>query len=181
MTSRAQLTAELNQIEQDMKSLEIAYEQYFMGVEKREPYQLRQKVTKQVRHLVNCYIPQVDLRFRVQGITSRFNSYAGHWDRTLRLIDEGKYERHTSRIKRAETRPQSKREAPVQDPMGILYDKLAKAHRDCGMKVPSKEQVTQFIAKQQKIIREKFGERNVDFVVVTENNKPKIKVRAKNK
>jgi len=179
MTSRAQLTAELNQIEQEMKNLEIAYEQYFMGVEKREPFHQRQQLTKQVRQLVNRYIPQVDLRFRVKGITSRFNSYAGHWDRVLRLIDEGKYERHTARIARAQASPKPKRAAKTSDPTESLYDNLAKAHRECGMKVPSKEQVNKFIANQQDIIREKFGERNVDFVVVTENNKPKIKVRAK--
>lgn len=179
MTSRAQFTAELHQIEQDMKNLEIAYEQYFMGVEKREPYHQRQQLTRQVRQLVNRYIPQADLRFRVKGITSRFNSYAGHWDRVLRLIDEGKYERHTARIARVKTSPQAKQTTKTSDPTTSLYDELAKAHRECDMKVPSKEQVRKFIAKQQELIREKFGERKVDFVVVTENNKPKIKVRAK--
>lgn len=179
MTSRAQLTAELNQIEQDMKALEIAYEQYFMGVEKREPFHQRQQLTKQVRQLVNRYVPQVDLRFKIKGITSRFNSYSGHWDRVLRLIDEGKYERHTARLKRTEQRPRAEKTTTSQDPMENLYDKLAKAHQDCNMKVPSKEQVLKFITKQQELIREKFGKRSVDFVVVTEDNKPKIKVRAK--
>ena len=179
MTSRAQLTAELNQIEQGMKALEIGYEQYFMGIEKREPFQQRQQLTKQVRQLVNRYIPQVDLRFRVKGITSRYNSYSGHWDRVLRLIDEGKYERHTARIKRSETRSPVKRSTPATDPIDPIYEKLAKAHEECGMKVPSKAQVQKFIEKQKDLIREKFGQRKVDFVVTTENNKPKIKVRAK--
>ena len=110
MGSRGQITELLNQIEKELKELEIAHEQYFLGTEKRAPEQQRQKFTLRMRKMITHYIPQTDLRYRLQGISSRFNSYCGYWDRIQRLIDEGKYERHTSRIQRyANTKP------PVQD------------------------------------------------------------------
>ncbi|MCK4536408.1 MAG: hypothetical protein KAT93_05305 [Desulfuromonadales bacterium] len=179
MTNRNQIATKLDQLEQDIKSLEIAYEQYFMGIEKREPQRERQRISLQLRRLVTHYIPQVDLRFRLQSISSRFHSYAGHWDRILRLIDEGRYERHTSRIERTRGASASPQAKPAQDPIEDLYEKLADAHRTCGLKVPLKEQVAKLLARQKEVIREKFGGRAVDFHVVTENGKPKIKVRAK--
>ena len=98
MGSRGQITELLNQLEHDLKTLEIAYEKYFLGTEKRAPEKERQKITLRMRKMITHYIPQTDLRFKLQSITSRFNSYCGYWDRIQRLIDEGRYERHTARI-----------------------------------------------------------------------------------
>jgi hypothetical protein len=179
MTSRNQIAIELNQLEQDIKSLEIAYEQYFMGIEKREPLRERQRIGNLLRRLVTRYIPQVDLRFKLQSISSRFHSYSGHWDRILRLIDEGRYERHTSRIARNQISSEISRREKTPDPLDNLYDKLADAHQACGLKIPKKEQVAKFLDRQQELIRKRFGDRMVEFHVVTEEGKPKIKVRAK--
>lgn len=182
MGSRGQITELLAQLEKDLKELEIAHEQYFLGTEKRLPEQQRQKFTLKLRKLNNHYIPQTDLRYRLQGIASRFNSYCGYWDRIQRLIDEGKYERHTSRIQRhAETRPgQKAAEAnAATDPVDTLYKQLVDAHQSCDMRPPNRDQVANFLAKQEEAIKQRFGDTQVDFVVVTEAGKPKVKVRAK--
>lgn len=177
MTSRAQLTSEMDQLEKEIKDLEIAYEQYFLGIEKREPLGARRKLNRRLRRLINRYIPQVDLRFRLQSISSRFHSYAGYWDRILRLIDEGRYERHTAKLNRTGAGPARKTPAP-EDPLEDLYGKLVAAHRECGLQAPPREQVDRFMARQQEKIRQKFGSRAVDYEVTTENGKPKIKVRS---
>lgn len=181
MSSRGQINEILNQLEQGMKDLEIAYEQYFLGIEKRAPEQQRQKLTKQFRLLVGKYIPQTDLKFRLRGLTSRFHSYAGYWDRIMRLIEEGRYERHTSRIQRraTEAAPSEAAPAPHQaDSLNGLYDQLVEAHQNCSLKAPNREQVASFLAKQEAAIKQKFGDRKVEYLVVTEGGKPKIKVRA---
>jgi hypothetical protein len=184
MGSRGQITELLNQFENDLKALEIAYEKYFLGTEKRAPEQQRQKITLRMRKMITHYIPQTDLRFRLQSISSRFNSYCGYWDRIQREIDEGRYERHTSRIQRyASTTPSAQDSAetrPTADPVDNLYEKLIDAHQSCQLRPPNREQVVSFLAKQEKAIKERFGDKPVDFVVVTEAGKPKIKVRAKN-
>lgn len=183
MGSRGQITALLDQLETDLKGLEIAYEQYFLGLEKRSPDQSRQKFAVRMRKMITHYIPQTDLRFRLQGITSRFNSYCSYWDRIQRLIDEGRYERHTARIQRF-AREKSPGAAAVQaspsaDPVDSLYNELVAAHQNCQLRPPSKEQVASFLAKQEEVIKKRFGDKLVDFVVVTEDGKPKIKVRAR--
>ena len=183
MGSREQVTALLNQLEQDLKELEIAHEQYFLGTEKRLPEQRRQKYTLRMRKMITHYIPQTDLRFRLQSISSRYNSYCGYWDRIQRLIDDGKYERHTSRIQRfAQTNASAQNAVeagPSEDPVDSLYKQLVDAHQECELRAPNRDQVASFIAKQEEAIKKRFGDKLVDFVVVTEDGKPKIKVRAK--
>lgn len=184
MSSRGQVTELLNQFEADLKEMEFAYDQYFLGLEKRSPEQKRLQFTKRLRKMVTLYIPQTDLRFRLQSLTSRFNSYAGYWDRIQRLIDDGKYERHTARIKRfasSKSTAPARQEAqePVADPLDRLYQELVNAHQRCQLRPPNREQVASFLAKQQEAIQQKFGDKQVDFIVVTVEGKPKIKVRAR--
>lgn len=183
MGSRGQVTELLNQLEKDLKALEIAHEHYFLGIEKRAPEQQRASFTQRIRKMVTLYIPQTDLRFRLQGITSRFNSYCGHWDRVQRLIEEGRYERHTSRLQRQTTPLRKADSTPISqadDPVDVLYEELIKAHQDCHLRPPNREQVVHFLARQQQTIKQRFGDKPVDFVVVTEEGKPKIRVRARN-
>ena len=183
MGSREQVTELLNQLEKDLKSLEIAHEQYFLGIEKHSPEQQRQKLTLRMRKMITHYIPQTDLRYRLQSIASRFNSYCGYWDRIQRLIDEGRYERHTSRIQRHASEQSPVKEPPAttaaSDPVDNLYEELVNAHQSCQLRPPNRDQVAKFLAKQKEAIKDRFGDKPVDFVVVTENGKPKIKVRAK--
>lgn len=183
MSSRSQITELLNQLEHDLKELEITYEQYFLGIEKRAPDPQRQKISQGLRRLLNKYIPQTDLKFRLRGLSSRFYSYCGYWDRILRLIDEGRYQRHTSRLQRtAQAEPaatfQNVAAEPV-DPLKDLYNQLVEAHSRCALQTPSREQVAAFLARQEATIREKFGDQAVEYLVVTEGGRPKIKVRAR--
>jgi hypothetical protein len=182
MGSRGQISGLLSQLEHDLKTLEIAYEKYFLGTEKRAPEMARQKFTLHMRKMITYYIPQTDLRYKLQSISSRFNSYCGYWDRVLRLIDEGRYERHTSRINRSESiKPPTDKASAAEtaNPVDNLYEELVAAHKDCELRPPNREQVANFLSKQKEAIQERFGDKKVDFVVVTEAGKPKIKVRAK--
>ena len=183
MGSREQVTELLNQLDKDLKELEIAHEKYFLGTEKRLPEQQRQKLTLRMRKMITLYIPQTDLRFRLNSISSRYNSYCGYWDRIQRLIDDGKYERHTSRIQRFAQTKSSAQEAvetsPFADPVDSLYKQLVDAHMNCKLRAPNRDQVVSFIAKQGEAIKQRFGDKPFDFVVVTEDGKPKVKVRAK--
>ena len=49
MDDRRALGNELDEIQQQMKELEIRYEQYFAGVEKREPHRERIDIAKRLR------------------------------------------------------------------------------------------------------------------------------------
>ncbi|MBE0597716.1 MAG: hypothetical protein IH614_10630, partial [Desulfuromonadales bacterium] len=91
MHERKGIAQELAEIELEMKELTIRYEQYFAGVEKLEPVKDRTLMASRLRQFANRRIVQTDLRFRYQNLATRFHSYAGYWDRILRLMDEGRY------------------------------------------------------------------------------------------
>lgn len=178
MDERRELSRLLDGVELAMRKLEIRYEQYFGGVEKREPMKARETLALQIRKLTNRHITQTSVRFRLQNLATRFHSYSGHWDRILRLLDEGKFERGAGRISppSAPLPPQ----APAEDTYDRVYNALVDAYKSsAGHKPPQRQQVDAFLDQQKEKIREKFGDRDVEFQVVTEDGKPKIKVRAK--
>lgn len=182
MNDRLLILRDLGEIEQELKELVILYEQYFAGVEKREPLKQRENLARRLRHFVNRRIIQTDARFRYQTLAARYHSYSSHWDRILRLIDEGRYDRHTAKLKHApplaaEAMPTA---TPV-DPGEKIYQDLLAARQNCGIAGPPPDprQVKLFLENQMDKIREKFGDRAVEFRVEIEDGKPKIKVRAK--
>ena len=182
MSDRLSILRDLGEIEQELKELVILYEQYFAGVEKREPIKQREAVARSLRRFVNRRIIQTDARFRYQTLAARYHSYSSHWDRILRLIDEGRYERHTSKLKSAPPIVEGPMAtvAPT-DPGDKIYQDLLAARQSCGIAgpPPDPQQVKLFLENQKDKIREKFGDREVEFRVEIEDGKPKIKVRAK--
>ncbi|MBW6510538.1 MAG: hypothetical protein K0A93_00275 [Desulfuromonadaceae bacterium] len=181
---RKALLRTLTAMEQELKELQIRYEQYFAGIEKREPYQDREDLARRIRVVTSRHIVQTDLRFRRQNIATRFHSYAGNWDRILRLMDEGKYHRQPG-AKTVSSPPATK--SGANNPAALseadrLFNQLVAAHHASGRTgpPPQREQVAVAIERQRSKIKEKFGEREVEFNVVIEEGKPRIKVRPKN-
>jgi len=183
MDERRQMIQKLDEIQQAVKELEIHYEQYFAGIEKREPYNERKEIARKIRHFTNRHIVWTDLKFRYQGITSRFMSYGQYWDRILRLIDEGKYHRHTNKLKGTTTAPptDSKKKIDPNLEATKLQQQLSQARKACGLpgKTPSAEKVAAFLVTQREKIRARFGDKAVEFSIDSSGEKPRIKVSLK--
>ena len=180
---RRQIQRELNSIELAMRALEISYEQYFAGIEKREPMQNRETLTKQIRQFANRRIMQTDLRFKYQNMATRFHSFSGYWDRILRLMDEGKYHRPTGAKKGFAPKPPAKKIATLSsdNQVDTIYRDLMAARKSCniGGQAPEKKQVAAMLEQQKAKIKEKFGDQAVDFRIETRDGKPRIVVKAK--
>ena len=177
----------LNEIQFEMKELEIRYEQYFAGVEKREPQNERTTLARRLRHFTNRPIFRTDIKFRYQSLASRFHTYTQYWDRILRLMDEGKYHRHAAPKPAAAKLPEpptlvaGAKTASADDEADRLLQALTEARSRCGVggAAPTREKVGQFLATQKEKVREKFGDRPVEFIVDSSSGKPQIKVRLK--
>lgn len=186
MDERKTIARELGEIEHCLKELEVTFEQYFSGVEKRAPLQNREILARRLLRFANRRIIQTDLRFRYQNLATRFHQYCGHWDRILRLIDEGRYERHRAKIKgspASQEVPDSSAtvRSAAESELERIYHQLLAAREGCQLTgpAPDRAQVAAFLEGQREKIREKFGDREVEFRVAIEEGKPKIKVRAK--
>ncbi len=183
MDEKRALGYELDEIQQQMKELEILYEQYFAGVQKREPQLDRNNLARRIRQYNNRRIVWTDLKFRHQGLASRFMSYCQYWDRILRLIDEGKYHRHTAKLN-APSKPTAPKPAKAdssQNEATLLQKELVKARNACGVKgtAPTTEKIAAFLDTQKEKIRQRYGDKAVAFTVDTSDGKPRIKVSLK--
>lgn len=109
----------IDKLEKRIKDLQIEYEQYFMKVIAKQPAVSRSETEKMMRTLINKRSNNTSFKFRLQSIQSRLITMKQYWDRTLRLIDEGKFVRHAegggfSSIKKksVKARPQTRAVAP---------------------------------------------------------------------
>lgn len=179
MDERRQLAQELDEIQQSVKELEIRYEQYFAGIERREPYNERKDLARRIRHFTNRHIVWTDLKFRYQSIASRFMSYGQYWDRILRLIDEGKYHRHTTKLQA--TQPLQTKAVDPKTEAIRLQQEFREARKTCGLAEggPSVEKIASFLATQREKIRNRYGDKAVEFSIDTSDDKPRIKVSLK--
>lgn len=183
MDERHKIAQELDEIQQELKEIEVLYEQYFVGLERREPHNRRKTLSRRLRHFTNRRIVWTDLKFRYQGIASRFMSYSQYWDRILRLMDEGKYYRHTAKLAGAASQEQKQRCSGSNNSQEVndLHEELTRARQQCGLSSegPSAEKVAEFLAAQREKIRSRYGDQPVRFSVDTSEGKPRIKVSLK--
>lgn len=184
MNERRNLGNELDELQQQMKELEISYEKYFSGVDKREPFRERTELARRLRYYSNRRIVWTDLKFRYQGLLSRFMSYCQYWDRLLRLIDEGKYHRHTAKLHQSPSISEAaapKQATSSRQEIERLHRELQTARQTCGLSGdgPSLNKIAAFIDAQRGKIQRRYGDKPVDFSVDISSGKPNIKVSLK--
>jgi hypothetical protein len=105
---------DIMKLDQQLSELIFKYEQYFIGLEKREPLPLLVEVQKMVRRYTTVRINNTMYRHRFNMLVARLNTYREHWNRILKLIDEGKYPRRDRFIsdlqQRQNVTPESKQD-----------------------------------------------------------------------
>ncbi len=183
MNERQSIEIELGTIETALKELETRFEQYLAGVEKRAPILQRDRLAQRLRKFATRHITQTDLRFRFQNVATRFHTYMGHWDRIMRQVEEGRRVRPVATASpRQASPPPTRSRSSANDEVESIYRQLVAA-RDAvpsgGGTVPDREQLRTFLEKQRAQIREKFGDREVEFIVEVDKARPRIKVRPK--
>jgi len=86
-------TEEIQQLEMRLNELRVSYEKYFAGVEKIEPVRLRDEVQRMVRRAGTFHITNTGLKFKRDSIIAQFNTLTQYWNRILKQIEDGTYQR----------------------------------------------------------------------------------------
>lgn len=180
---------EITLLEEKLNDLVIKYEQYFLGIEKREPLKLRESVEQSLRYFRNVTIVNTMLKFKINSLAGRFATYQRHWTRIGRLIEEGKYSRERFRLERknlgkaeASTHPREEIVGSAEEKLDIIdevYQRFLEARQACNLPVNSisRDLIAEALEKQKPLIREKYKCDRIDFTVVIEDGTPKIKAR----
>ena len=175
-------------MEKSLSELVIKYEQYFLGLEKREPLRLLTDTESMARKYQAFQIVNTMMKFRYNAAIARLNSYKQYWGRITRMIEEGKYSRDRFKMALhqkgaqpgrpvAETEPSPGEKNVVSPEVEAVYNAYLEARRACNLPVQNirQEMIASAIEKQKPAIMRKFNCKTVEFKVVIEEGTPKIK------
>lgn len=84
---------ELASFKERLDKLRVAYDRYFMGIDRIPPEQERAKLAHDMRHTRLHRSHNTAIKFQFSNIRQRMTSYVRLWERILRLIEEGKFRR----------------------------------------------------------------------------------------
>lgn len=186
-------------LERQIRDLKTAYEKYFAGLEKREPLKLRDEVAKVVRQYSGTTLTNTGYAFRLNQLTASFSALNAYWTRIAQQIEEGTYSRDRFRLKLKE-RLRGGDPTPTPTPaatggngqvavrfrdgvepggkdLDILYRQLVAAKAQAGESTAGlkPEVLAATIRQQLPQIAKKFGAQSVEFRVVVEGGKAKLK------
>jgi hypothetical protein len=168
---------ELEILSRKLMSLKLAYDQYFLGSRPREPIMLAGEVNKLVVTYSNQAIQNTAMRFKFNSIVSRYQAFKRQWTDTLRKIDDGSYARHQFKAN-LHQRPAAPVDPVARAPQDRkdVYAAFVEARQACGQDVknltPAK--LDQILDKQERDLRERYGDGQVRFKVVVENGTAKL-------
>jgi len=193
---------DLDQLERMMHQLQIEWEKFFGGMEKKPPVELRGRVEVIIKRYAYTEIRNNTERFRYQTLASRYNTFNELWNKRMRAIEEGRPLGLHGRIAataptaRAAPPPPAARAAagaaassgsaefrvrsPDKDESSVraLYDKFLQARQQAGEKGTVKFDNFQKLISQQasKIMADK-GAQAVDFRLETKEGKVSLKAK----
>ena len=181
------LAEDLDVLDEDMILLQVLYEKYFLGIDRKQPDQERKKVGSKMRELRTTLVKNTALKFRINTMFAKLISFERMWDRTLMEIENGTYTRDVFkaklRAKEQAAKPAvAKPAAPVvpeisEDKLRKLYDTYLVARQRCGEPTEgiSYDSVAKRIRSQVPQLMEKHGARNIEFKVVIKGGRAVLK------
>jgi hypothetical protein len=193
------LSEDIEVIEDFIRRLQVEWDKFFSGLERKPPTDLKNKVEALMRRYANAEIRNNTERFRYQTLTAKYNTLNELWSKKLRAKEEGKlFGVHglkadmlpppappAARAAAGGARPgEGSAEIRVQSPerdaaaVRTLYDNFLHARQRAGETAPVKFESFQKLISQQasRILTEKGG-RAVDFRLETKDGKVSLKAK----
>lgn len=196
------METDLDTLERMLRQLQIEWEKFFGGVEKKPPNELRTRVDQLVKKYAYAEIRNNGERFRYQTLSSRYATFNELWNKRLRAIEEGRplglhgiHERHApppppppppvpaaaaARAAAASGSGEVRVKDPARDAaaMKSLFDRFVAARQAAGESGPVKFESFQKVISQQaaRILSEK-GAQAVDFRLETKDGKVSLKAK----
>jgi len=184
----------IDEIGQDLKWLEnaimelkVQYEQFFMGVVKREPYKLRLDAERMIREYAQQPPQNTGHKFKYNTITAKFNSYRSYWDKTLKQINDGTYVRRKGGFGTGTPQKPTVGTPPQKSPAGgggggdDPYEAFIKARQSTNEPTAglTREAFQKSISAQQQKMAQKYGTTNLETKVFVKDGKTMVSVKPK--
>jgi len=202
------IVEDMDLIEKSIRQLQIEWEKFFGGVERKPPSELKARVEALIRRNANEEIRNNADRFRYQNLMARYSTFSELWNKRLRALEEGRPVGLHGRaaalppvapaVPAASIPPPAPAVAPVaparraaagevriQDPAGDaqamrgLYERFVEERKRAGETAAVKfENFEKLIAQQTRRILAEKGGQAVDFRLETRDGKVSLKAKA---
>lgn len=181
------LGQELDELDESITQLQVSYEKYFLGLDRRPPEQERKRISTRMREMRTLVVRNTALKFRINSLFAKLISFERMWDRTLREIEEGTYKRDLFKAKlhqKDREAPGAKKVAAAPSAPAIsdgqlrkLYDTYLVARQRCGEPTDgiSFDSLSKRIRAQVPELMQKHKARNIEFKVVIKGGKAILK------
>lgn len=181
----------LSSLEVDLDHLKALYEQYFSGILRIQPTKEHDAFTKKFERLGPVALKSTSARFRHNQLKSRYLQLKGHWEKTLKKIEEGTHNRDLFLLRAKEryktpttasnptisTKPKTSTGPLIPDATWEkLYTKFKKLSVGGTKKVPSKDEFKRVVEKQIETMKKKNPGKKLNVKVIQGDDK-KVTVR----
>jgi len=193
----ASFAEDLEVLERSIRLLQIEWEKFFGGVEKKPPVDLRTRVENMLRKYDVGEIRNNTDRFRLMNLTARYNTFNELWSKRLRAIEEGRPVGLHGRaaLQAMAAAPPPPERAPVSQPrpsaevrvaspegdqaaVQTLFKRFVEARMEVGELGSVKfESFQKLIAQQANRILTEKGASAVDFRLETKDGKVSLKAK----
>lgn len=201
LADSSQVAKEVEEIEAAIAALNVAYEQFFLGVERHPPLKQHEALKRRVQRVKGAVVRQTAIRFRIQTLQSKFLTYERLWTRTLQEIENGTYRRDVFKARlrqKAASSPPAQAAGAQKPPQGAsrppgtspaaaagpnsslsdaslrtVYDTFMQAKQRCKEDVSNLnfETMATNLRKQVPELLKKHNAKDVEFKVVIKDGK----------
>ena len=179
MANGAEMKEMLDRIEAEIAGVKRQYDLFFQGVRRTEPSEKRREVEETVRRMGQRKIVNSNDQFRFHGLQSRFYSLCNLWMRMVRDMEEGRLRRDSlgALVRGGPSAPAEPVDAAQID---RVVEELVEARRACGLPAGAADELSatrEALRTRAREIAGKAGAGKVQFRIVVEEGKPKVKAR----
>ena len=181
----------LVELDHDIDELKKNYEQYFQGMSRRPPEREFTRIKQTIRRFrEEKLIVNTAIKFRLATLVSKFQSFSRYWSRVMTEIEEGRYFRDRFKAdlrvgklpseeeKAAGTKKTGAAPAPTEDEhLTLLHKEYMMARLECSQTVEglSRDQLKASISKSLPDLEKQYPGKKIEFKVVIEGGKAKLK------
>lgn len=185
------LNQRLDEVEQGMFLLKVAYQKYFGGIDPIEPIRDRDDLRRLMRDVASSSSQASGQRFRLQNLKARWNTLDLWINRNLVQIERGthptfKFRAEMNEKKREEARKAkglpgpSRPQAPEPEAEDVaireVYERYIEARRQCGQSTELEfDSVRKSLRNQIRQIKGTYNCTSVKFRVTVEDGKARLK------
>lgn len=184
----------LDELDKKIEDLRKNYEAYFQGLNRIPPEKDFQQIQQTIRRYKEEHVVNTAIKFRLSTLISKFQAYSRYWARVMREIEEGRYvrdrfkaelhfkEREGATVAGTQQAPatsatKSAEELLDNEKLASLHKEYMIARLECNQKIEglTKEHLRQSIEKSLPELKKRYPGKKIEFKVVIENGKAKLK------